>query len=822
MTYHRLVIVGGTLVCMVLTSAGISRAGEQAPTAPTLLSLDQQRTLVADYCTGCHNDNDRFGEMTLTSLDLEHPEQNALLAEKVIRKLKTGLMPPAGEIRPGTADIEAFAAALAATVDTAASARPNPGTRPFQRLTRDEYANSIRALLGIDVDVAKFLPADSLSEGLDNIADSQTFSASLMEGYMRAAGQIMREALGDPKADPSSVVFQVNRTGSQLRRVPGAPFGTRGGLSLMHNFPADGEYSFRSMLHGTPTGRLFGNTTDEEIEVSIDGERVALVPVPPDLSESGSVSGLNLATGPVFVKAGPHRVTAAFLQKQTLIVADDMAEIQHTLIDTDSGDGRELTVYPHIREFEINGPRNVSGVSDSAPRRSVFTCRPLGPEEEIPCATEIINRLARQAYRRPVSNEDMEGLMLFYDQGRNRNGDFESGIREAMQAMLTSPDFVFKFEPFPEGTKPGEDYYIGDLALASRMSYFLWGKPPDDALLDLAAREQLGNPEVLESEVRRMLADPSSLWLSAKFANLWLHLPDLDNFHPEPYYYPQYDHTLALALVRETELFFDSIVREDRNVLDLITADHTFVNERLATHYGIPNVRGDRFRKVTLSEDFRRGLLGKAAILALTSNAERTSPVLRGKWVLGVLLGTPPPPPPPVVPSLDETEAITSGKVLPVRERMEMHRANPVCNSCHRMIDPLGLALENFDVTGEWRVLDKTYAISSAGVRIHTGGIPIDATTELYDGTPLDGPASLRSAILKYSDAFINTLTENLMAFAIGRRIEHFDMPSIRSITDEAATHDHRFSSLVLGIVKSPAFRMSRAEEPVTEAGKQR
>ncbi len=822
MPYHRLVIVGGTLVCMVLTSAGISLAGEQAQTAPTLLSLGQQRTLVANYCSGCHNDNDRFGEMTLTSLDLEHPEQNAPLAEKVIRKLKTGLMPPAGEIRPGTADIEALAASLATTVDAAASVRPNPGTRPFQRLTRDEYANSIRALLGIDVDVAKFLPADSLSEGLDNIADSQTFSASLMEGYMRAAGQIIREALGDPKADPSSVVFQVNRTGSQLQRVPGAPFGTRGGLSLMHNFPADGEYSFRSMLHGTPTGRLFGNTTDEEIEVSIDGERVALVPVPPDLSESGSVSGLNLATGPVFVKAGPHRVTAAFLKKQTLIVADDMAEIQHTLIDTDSGDGRELTVYPHIREFEINGPRNVSGVSDSPPRRSVFTCRPLAPEEEIPCATDIINRLARQAYRRPVSEEDMEGLMLFYEQGRDRNRDFESGIREAMQAMLTSPDFVFKFEPFPEGTKPGEDYYIGDLALASRMSYFLWGKPPDDQLLDLAAREQLGDPVVLESEVRRMLADPSSLWLSEKFANLWLHLPDLHNFHPEPYYYPQYDHTLALALVRETELFFDSIVREDRNVLDLITAEHTFVNERVATHYGIPNVRGDRFRKVTLSEDFRRGLLGKAAILALTSNAERTSPVLRGKWVLGVLLGTPPPPPPPVVPSLDETEAITSGKVLPVRERMEIHRANPVCNSCHRMIDPLGLALENFDVTGEWRVLDKTYAISAAGVRIHTGGIPIDATTELYDGTPLDGPASLRSAILRYSDAFINTLTENLMAFAIGRRVEHFDMPSIRSITDEAATNDNRFSSLVLGIVKSPAFRMSRAEEPVTEAGKQR
>jgi len=821
MTYRRLVILGGTLVGLLALPAS-SRAEQQTQTSPAPLSLDAERTLVADYCAGCHNDNDRFGEMTLTSLDLEHPEQNAPLAEKVIRKLKTGLMPPAGEIRPGAREIEAFASSLAARIDSAALANPNPGTRPFARLTRDEYANSIREMLGIEVDVTKFLPADSLSEGLDNIADSQTFSASLMEGYLRAAGQIMREALGDPKADPSSVVVQVNRTGSQLRRVPGAPFGTRGGISLMHNFPADGEYSFRSMLHGTPTGRLFGNTTDEEIEVSIDGQRVALQPVPPDLSESGSVSGLNLATGAIFVKAGPRRVTAAFIKKQTLIVADDMAEIQHTLVDTDSGDGRELTVYPHIREFEINGPRNVSGVSDSAPRRKVFTCRPIEPAEEMPCATEIVSQLARQAYRRPVSDEDLEGLMLFYTQGRDRDGDFESGIREAMQAMLTSPDFVFKFEPFPDGTEPGEDYYIGDLAFASRLSYFLWGKPPDNALMDLAARDQLGRPDVIEAQVHRMLADPSSIWLSEKFANLWLHLPDLDSFHPEPYYYPQYDHTLAVALVPETELFFDSIVREDRNVLDLITADHTFVNERVATHYGMPNVRGDRFRKVRLSEDFRRGLLGKAAILALTSNAERTSPVLRGKWVLGVLLGTPPPPPPPVVPSLDETDAITSGKVLPVRERMERHRANPVCNSCHRMIDPLGLALENFDVTGEWRTLDKTYAISSAGVRIHTGGIPIDARTELYDGTPLDGPASLRSAILKYSDAFINTLTENLMAFAIGRRVEHFDMPAIRSITDMAATTDNRFSSLVLGIINSPAFRMSRAEEPVSDAGKQK
>ncbi len=803
-------------VMLVPAMAGWGLAARSAQTAT--LSVEAQNELVGEYCLACHNDALMTGEMSLQGFDLEHPEGNAELAEKIIKKLKTGLMPPAGETRPDRASMLGFVRALESRIDLAATT--NPGARPSQRLTRDEYANSIRDLLAIDVDVAKFLPADLLSGGFDNIADSQTLSASLMEGYMRAAGQITREALGNPKAEPASTVFKIDRTGSQLLRVPGAPFGTRGGVSIVFNFLADGEYNFRSLFHGTPTGRLFGNTPDEEIEVSIDGARVALLPIPPDLSEAGSITGLNLTTGPVFVKAGPHRVSAAFIKKQTVIVEDDIAEIQHTLIDTDSGDGRELTIYPHLREFEISGPHNVSGVSDSEPRRRVFTCRPLGPDEEIPCASEIISQLARKAYRRQIAEEDMEGLMLFYHQGRSR-GDFETGIREALHAMLTSPDFVFKFEPMAAGVEPDDDYYIGDVALASRLSYFLWGMPPDDELIDLAGEGRLQDEAELERQVGRMLTDPRSFWLSKKFANLWLHLPDLENFHPDPFYYPQYDHTLALALRDETELFFDSIVREDRNVLDLLTADYTFLNERLAMHYGIGNVRGNQFRRVQLSQDYRRGLLGKGAILALTSNAERTSPVLRGKWVMGVLLGTPPPAPPPVVPALDETEAVTSGKLLTVRERMETHRANPACNSCHRMIDPLGLALENFDVTGEWRTWDKTYAVSSEGVRIHTAGIPIDSSTEMYDGTLVDGPAGLRDALLNYSEAFIDTLTENLMSFAIGRRIEHFDMPTIRAITGAAERNDNRFSSVVIGIVKSPAFRMSRAERPATEAAQQ-
>jgi len=783
-------------------------------------SLDSQRDFVSNNCAVCHDDISAFGGMSLTSLDLAHPEANPELAEKVIAKLKAGLMPPAGEARPSREASAAFYQTLEIQLGEAAALAPNSGSRSFQRLTRDEYARSIRDLLGVDVDVARYLPADMLSEGMDNIADSQPLSASLMEGYMRAAAEITNQALGDPEASPTSVMFKLNRMAAQLAHVPGTPFGTRGGTSEMFNFPADGEYDIRVLLYATATGRFFSNVDDEEVEVSIDGERVALLEVDPDMSEADEV-GLNLTTGRLFVKAGPHRVAVAFIDNHSPIVEDDIVEIKQTLVDTDAPNTNDLTIYGHLREFEISGPFNVSGVSDSAPRRRVFTCRPLSPDEEMPCATEIIGQLARKAYRRPVNDEDMEGLMLFYSQVRDEGGDFEAGIRTALHAMLTNPYFVFKFEIPPAGVGPGESYYVGDLAVASRLSYFVWGTPPDEQLIDLAAEGRLEDPAVLEAEVRRMLADPRSIWLSEKFANLWLHLPDLGNIQPDPFYFPLFDLTLASAMERETELFFDSIVREDRNVLDLITADHTFVNERLADHYGIPNVRGEHFRRVNVTDDYRRGLLGKGGILTMTSNADRTSPVLRGKWVLQVLFGTAPPAPPPVVPSLEETEAVATGKVLTVRERMEMHRSNPVCASCHKLIDPLGLALENFDVTGRWRTWDKTFALDSGGFRIHSEGIPIDSTTVLHDGTPMDGPESLRNAILSYSEIFLDGMARKLLSFAIGRRVEYFDMPAIRAITNEAAQNDNRFSTLVLGIVKSPAFQMNRAEGVVTEAGKQ-
>jgi len=756
--------------------------------------------------------------MSLTQLDLAHVEKNPELAEKLIHKLRVGVMPPAGNRRPSPEDAKALVSTLESEIDKNATLHPNPGRRPFQRLTRTEYARSVHDLLGIDEDIAALLPADTLSDGFDNIADSQAFSPTLMEGYMRAAAKISRDALGDPKATATSAVFKLPRTASQMRHVDGAPMGTRGGISIVYNFPADGEYSFRSLMHGTSEGALFGWISGEQFEVSIDGDRISLQELDPKMSES-QPAGLNLSTGRVFVKAGAHRVSAAFIQKHSGIVDDNITPIEHTLADVDIGDYRELTIFPHLREFEVAGPFNATGVSDTESRRRVFLCRPSNASEEQTCATKIITDLAGKAYRKPTTAEDLEGLMTFYDRGR-KSADFEAGIRTALQAILASPKFVFRFEQQPAAIKPGQTYRVGDLELASRLSYFLWNTMPDAELLSVANKGTLHDPAVLEKQVRRMLADARSESLATKFAVQWLHLPDLENIHPDAFYYPQFDHTLSDAMQRETELFFDSIVREDRNIIDLLTANYTFVNERLAKHYSIPNVLGEKFRRVELTDDNRRGLLGKGAILTLTSVAERTSPVQRGKWVMVVLFGTPPPPPPPVVPKLEDTAAAADGKSLTIRERMEMHRANPSCNSCHRMIDPIGLALENFDVTGAWRTLDRTASISDQGVRIRSVGVAIDTKTTLYDGTQLDGPASLRQAIVNHSDAFIENVTEKLMEYALGRRVEYFDMPAIRAIRRDGAKNNNRFSSFVLGIVKSAPFQMSTAEPVATDASK--
>jgi hypothetical protein len=780
------------------------------------MPVDARNALVNQYCVRCHNDKLKSGDMSLTQMDFAHVDKNPELAEKILHKLHVGVMPPAGNPRPSLEVVKTFMTTLEAEIDRNAALHPTPGRRPFQRLTRTEYAQSVHDLLGIDEDVSALLPPDTLSDGFDNIADSQGFSPTLMEGYMRAAAKISRDALGDPKATATSAVFKLPRTASQMRHVDGAPMGTRGGISIIYNFPADGEYNFRSLMHGTSEGALFGWISGEQFEVSIDGDRISLQDLDPRMSET-QPTGLNVTTGRVFVKAGAHRVSATFIDKHSGVVDDNITPIEHTLADVDIGDYRELTIFPHLREFEIAGPFKTTGVSDTDSRRRVFTCRPLNADEELPCATKIVTNLVSKAYRKPASSEDLEGLMTFYDRGR-KSGDFEAGIRTALQAILASPKFVFRFEQQPSTVKPGQTYRVGDLELASRLSYFLWNTMPDDELVSVARKGTLHDPLVLEKQVKRLLADPRSESLSTKFAGEWLHLPDLETINPDGFYYPQYDQTLSQAMKRETELFFDSIVREDHNVVDLLTANYTFVNERLAKHYGIPNIMGEKFRRIELTDDYRRGLLGKGAILTLTSVAERTSPVQRGKWVMVVLLGTPPPPPPPVVPKLEETAGAVDGKSLTIRERMEMHRANPACNSCHRMIDPLGLALENFDVTGAWRTLDRTASISDVGTRIRSVGVPIDTKTTLFDGTQIEGPAGLREALVNHSSAIIENFTVKLSEYALGRRIEYYDMPTIRTITREAAKSDNKFSSFIMGIVKSAPFQMSTAEPATTEA----
>ncbi|PYR37602.1 MAG: hypothetical protein DMF93_17700, partial [Acidobacteria bacterium] len=590
---------------------------------------------------------------------------------------------------------------------------------------------------------------------------------------------------------------RVPKTQSQLARADGAPLGTRGGVSVVHTFPADGDYVFRIDLHGNADGFLFGGpAAGEQLEVSIDGARKALLDIDPKMAEV--TAGLTLRTPQVHVAAGAQRVTAAFLQRFEGPVNDLIAPIDHTLADTQIGVAYGVTTLPHLKDLSIAGPQRVTGVSDTASRRAIFTCRPTSPDEETPCATAIVTALATRAFRRAPDDRERQRLMAFYADGR-RARDFEAGITSALEAILASPQFVFRLERLmpAKNTSAGSET-IGDLELASRLSFFLWATSPDAELLKLAQQGRLSAPAVVAAQVKRMLADPRADALSTRFAAQWLRLSDVERMLPDALLYPYYDRSLGDAFVRETELFFDSIVREDRGVLDLLTADYTFANERIARHYGIPNVTGNTFRRVALPEP-RRGLLGQGSILVLTSVADRTSPVMRGKWVMEVLLGSPPPPPPPNVPTLEATSAAAAGKRLSTRERMEEHRKNAACASCHRVIDPIGLALENFDPTGKWRIKDNE--------------VPVDTEGVLYDGTKIDGAAALRSALLKHEDVFLETFAENLMTYALGRRVEYYDMPAIRTIVRDAARREYRFSSFVQGIVDSAAFRM-RAETP--------
>jgi Protein of unknown function (DUF1592)/Protein of unknown function (DUF1588)/Protein of unknown function (DUF1587)/Protein of unknown function (DUF1585)/Protein of unknown function (DUF1595) len=771
-----------------------------AQSAPATFTVENEHALVGKYCQGCHNDKLKSGGFSWTSVDLAHPDQSSEQLEKVIHKLLAGLMPPAGMPRPDAAANKAFVSALESGIDQAAAAHPYPGRPALHRLNRTEYANSIRDLLGVKVDVAPLLPADDMSHGFDNMADALNLSPALMDAYIRTAGKISRLAVGDIDTTPSVTTYQLSKSVSQMRHVEGAPIGTRGGLSVVYDFPLDAEYVFKMTFYYSVDGPLFGKSQGkgEQIEVSINGSRVALLDIDPKRTKWD-----DLQTPPIKVKAGPQRVSAAFIQHFEGPLQDVVTPIEYSLVDLNEADMAGITSLPHLHDLAISGPFNASGLGDTPSRRKIFTCRPAAGDD-VACARKIISQLVRQAYRRPADDSDVEELLNLYVSGRNRDG-FEGGIRMAIQAMIANPKFIFRFEPSPENVAPGSNYRISDLELASRLSYFLWSSAPDDELITLASQGKLHERPVLEQQVRRMLADPKAEVLSTNFATEWLHLQNLKDAQPDAYLYPNFDTNLGRSMQRETELFFDSFVREDRNVLDLLTANYTFVDEILAKHYKIPNVLGARFRRVEIPDENRRGLLGQGSILTLTSVSNRSSPVQRGKYVLEVLLGTPPPPPPPNVPALADNASSGEVKLMSVRERMEAHRKNPTCAACHKLIDPIGFALENFDAVGAWRIND--------------GGLPVDAKGQLFDGTKLDGPVSLRQALLNHSDAFLGTFTENLLAYGLGRVIDYRDMPTVRSIEREAASHDNRFSAFVMGVVESVPFQTSRADDSAAPDG---
>ena len=809
-TYNHQHMKKTALAAAGFTLLGLCVSARPQPPAASAGPGDRGTAVVKQYCVVCHSERGKAGGLSLASFDVNAAADEAPTSEKMIRKLRAGMMPPPGARRPDDTSLRALAEALETRIDRAAAAHPNPGWRPFQRLNRAEYARAVRDLVALDVDTDALLPPDTVSQSFDNVADAQAFSPTLMEGYLRAASKVAALAIGDRDAPAAEAHYRVPKTQSQLARVDGAPLGTRGGISVVHTFPADGDYVFRLDLHGNADGFLFGGpAAGEQIEVSIDGARKALLDVDPKMAEV--TTGLTLRTPPIHVAAGAQRVTAAFITRFEGPVNDLIAPIDHTLADTQIGVAYGITTLPHLKDLSIVGPQRVTGVSDTASRRAIFTCRPTSRDEEAPCAEAVVVRLATGAFRRPPDDRERQRLMAFYADGR-RARDFEAGITSALEAILASPQFVFRLETSTPARpasargatqrasagQPGPES-IGDVELASRLSFFLWASAPDAELLKLADQHRLGAPGVVAAQVKRMLGDARADALSTRFAGQWLRLSDVDRMLPDALLYPYYDHSLGQAFVRETELFFDSIVREDRSVLDLITADYTFANERVARHYGIPNVTGNAFRRVALPEN-RRGLLGQGSILVLTSVADRTSPVMRGKWVMEVLLGSPPPPPPPNAPTLEATSAAAAGKMLSTRERMEEHRKSPACASCHRVIDPIGLALENYDPTGRWRIKDNE--------------VPVDTEGVLYDGTKIDGAAALRGALLKHQDVLLQTFTENLMTYALGRRIEYYDMPAIRAIVRNAARQDYRFSAFVQGIADSAAFKMRSAQPP--------
>jgi hypothetical protein len=791
-----------TFLVTVWVRLAAQQTGASEPHAE-LLTDTLQETLTR-YCVTCHNQRLLTAGLALDTVDLANVTAHTETLEKVVRRLRTGTMPPQGIPRPDPVIYERTVVSLERLLDAAAAASPNPGRPLPHRLNRAEYANAIRDLLAIDVDVTTLLPRDDSSGGFDNVADALGVSPVLLERYLAAAETISTRAVGEREVGVSSATYRVRQELSQDQHLEGLPLGTVGGMVVRHTFPVEGEYEFQVRLLRTNLDAMRGLVYPRRLEIAVDNERVLLTTVggtedllslfPANPIEESRATMASDAIDRrlrvrVPVKAGPREVSAAFVQQRPL----GTTRLQPFL--KSAGNTFDFTGTPHITSLTVTGPYDPGAPGDTPSRRRIFVCQPSRLAAERPCATQILSTLARRAYRRSVSEAEVASLMAFYDVERAAGRTFEDGIRAGLQRLLASPKFVFRVETDPVGVREGEPYPLDDFALASRLSFFLWSSIPDDELLTAASRRRLGQPPELARQVRRMLADPRSRALVENFGGQWLQLRNLQNSVPNSDIFPDFDENLRRAFARETELLFESIIREDRSVLDLLTADYTFVNERLARHYGIPYVSGSEFRRVAVTDERRKGLLGHGSILTLTSHATRTSPVLRGKWILDNLLGTPPPPAPPDVPALkehDESEALQT-----VREQLAEHRASPACASCHKIMDPLGFALEHFDAVGTWRS--------------HEAGEPIDASGTLADGTIVDGAIALRRALLSRPTVIVGTMVERLLTYAIGRGLDERDMPSVRAIVRGAGADRYRFSAVVLGIVNSAPFRMRTA-----------
>ena len=774
-----------------------------AALAPAAAAPPARQDLLTRYCVTCHNQRLKTGDLSLDLIDPVNVGQRPDVWEKVVRKLRAGLMPPPGRPRPEKAEMDQFAAGLIADLDRTATANPDPGrTEPFHRLNRTEYQYAVRDLLALDTDTTELLPADDASYGFDNIAGILKTSPTLLERYLTAAERVSRLAVGLPLTAPNVETFSIRDDYPQDQRLEGFPFGTRGGMRIHHTFPLDAEYVIETRL-----SRRAGNGANEDVarfddsydmEISVDGVQVRLFTLagqkgqrrpnaleqPLDRKTIDADWNVRLP-----IKAGPHDLQVAFFKRSSIIEERLRLPFERPIHYSD------FRTEPFLGKVTVVGPFNASGPGDTPSRQRIFVCRPANEADEPRCARTILSTLARRAYRRPVTTEDVKPLLAFYQEGRVEGG-FEAGVQRALELLLVSPEFLFRVERDPEGVGPKTVYAVSDLELASRLSFFLWSSIPDDELLDLAARGQLRTPGAVEHQVRRMLADPRSQRFVENFAGQWLFLRNLPTVTPDPRQFPDFDEALRDAFRKETELFFGSILLENRSALDLLSAGYTFLNERLARHYGIPQIRGTAFRRVTLSDSGRGGLLGQGSILTVTAYPHRTSPVLRGKWVLENLLGTPPPPPPPNVPPLDEPKA--GAPVLSMRERMVQHRSNPACASCHSVMDPPGLSLEGFDAVGRRRTLDDAYE-------------PIDLSGVLPDGTKYVGVAGLRQALLARSDQFVTTITEKLLTYALGRGVEYQDAPAVRAIIRRTAPDGYRLSALIVALAESTPFQMRRS-----------